>query len=187
MTSGTRRDPHYDQDPVYFDFRRVDPADHDFKSIIEYMVENHPDPYRSKKALCAEARISVDSWRKYMGGTFGPGLGLLEQLMRRTGNHMLLYWLARRLGYILIEEPDIHWDQRKKLRTDNELDRIWVELRQLLHDLDYQPGKKLKNFSVKARNKALTRTRTLMEQLAGLTLALRNVNPQIDLFTAEED
>lgn len=187
MTLGNRRDPHQESNPAYFDFRAVDPKDPDFKSIFEYMVDNHPDPYRGKKFLCDDARLSLDSLRKYVAGTYGPGFGLVDTFMRRTGCYRLLYWLARRHGFILVEEPDIRWDQRKRLKTDNELDRVWVELRALLHDIDYQPGRKLSNYSARSRDKALALVQTLQEQLVGLDLALRNVNPQIDLFSTRED
>lgn len=190
MTPGTRRVPGHDQDPAYFDYRRIDPTDPDFKSIIDFMVDRHPDPLKSKKGLCADARLSVDSFRKYMGGTFGPGIGLIDLFMRLTGNFMLLNWLARRHGFLLVQEPDIRWDQRKRLKTDNELDRIWVELRSLLHSLDYQPGKNGKNLKSSCRrdrNQAIRKARVLMEQLVGLQIALENINPQIDLFTTGED
>ena len=170
----------------YFDYRRVDPSDPDFISIIEGLIESHPDPIKSKKALCSDIGISVDGYRKSLAGRFGPAFGLVDRLMRLTGCYKPLYWLARRHGFIIICDQEIRWDNRRKLHSLNDLDKNLVQLKSILLDLQHPENKQSSRNSKKLRAKAKSLIRTIQEQLVGWDIAIQSVDPQIDFFEGED-
>lgn len=171
----------------YFNFRSVDPTNPDCRPAIEEMVDNHPNPAKSRKGLCFDLKIHDDSLRKYLANRFGPPYGMIDRLMSLTGCYKPLYWLARRHGFILVPESILSWDRRRKLMTAEELQRAWLDLHKLHIDLmDHKSGSKPGIKTQKTQRKLRAHIRLLQEQLAGLLCALDNLSPQMDLFDREE-
>jgi hypothetical protein len=166
----------------YFDYRHTDTTDPDPRPAIETMVERHPDPAKSKKALCYDLSLHEDSYRKYMVNPFGPPFGLVERLMQITGCFKPLYRLAWRCGFMLIPRRKISWDKRRKLMDIEELQRAWLDLQQLYIDLDPARGKSSRARVTDNRKKILSLVRLLQEQLEGIYHIIDNTDPQFSLF-----
>ena len=171
----------------YFDMCAVDPSDPDYVSLVEGMIDDHPDPYKSKKSLCADIGLSVDSLRKYNGGTYGPPFGLVERLMRLTGCYKPLYWLARRCGFILVPEQKAapSWDNRRKVREPLEFQRLFNDIMNELLVLESRDSRGARK--QRSTNKALRLLQELQEQAEGWKILIRNQDPQLDMFTTPED
>ncbi len=151
------------------------------------MVDTNPDPCKSRKALCADVGLHKDSLRKYLCNPLGPPFGLVEKFMRITGCYKPLYWLAHRGGFVIIREDATKWDRRRKLMSAIELRRLWLNFETIMFDLENWKLQKTKN-QLKARSsKAQKLIQALKEELTGCDLLLSKSEPQIELFTAEED
>ncbi len=166
----------------YYDFRAVDANEPDPRPAIEYMVERHPDPARSKKALLFEMRVHEDSWRKYNINPFGPPWGLVDSLMKLTGCFKPLYRLAARHGFSLVQRRVIAWDRRKRLADIAELQQAFLDLQQQYLGLEPSEKKKLRVHSGDQRKKILGLIRKIQEQLEGVYFAVDNTDQQRSLF-----